>query len=176
MLKNTENSYGSITKIFHWVVALAIISLIAVGFTMHYMEPSPEKFELYGMHKASGVLVFMLVALRISWRFINQTVLPAKDLPNMLKLGAKAGHFMLYIFMLVMPISGITMSIFAGYDIPVFGLFTIPAMEKNLQIAGIAHTLHEIAAWGFAIMIVLHILAALYHHFIRRDDTLKKMV
>jgi cytochrome b561 len=65
MIKNTDNHYGIIAKLFHWLIAIAIISLITVGFIMSDMPPSPDKYELYGMHKASGVIVLMLVTLRV---------------------------------------------------------------------------------------------------------------
>ena len=177
MLKNTENSYGSIAKILHWVISFSIIGLIAVGFFMSSMDPAPEKFKLYGIHKAFGVTIFMLIILRILWRFTNKTVQAAEGVPPILQLAAKAGHLLLYIFMLTMPISGVMMSRFGGHDISVFNLFTIPAVaEKNMEIAGFFHSTHGYAAWGFVIVITTHILAALYHHFVRRDNTLIRMV
>ena len=177
MLKNTENSYGSIAKILHWVIGFSIIGLIAVGFLMSSMDPAPEKFELYGVHKAFGVTVFMLIILRILWRFTNKTVQAAEGVPPILQLAAKAGHLLLYIFMLTMPISGLLMSRFGGYDISVFNLFTIPAVaEKNIALAGFFHSTHEYAAWGFVILITTNILAHLYHHSVRKDTTLIRMV
>ena len=177
MLKNTENSYGSIAKILHWVIGLFIIGLIAVGFTMSSMDPSPEKFELYGMHKAFGVIVLCLIAIRILWRITNATVQATEGVPPILQLAAKAGHLLLYIFMLVMPISGVLMSRFSGYPISIFEIFTIPAAsEKSPELAKLFHTTHGYAAWGFVILITVHILAALYHHFIRKDDTLVRMI
>lgn len=177
MLKNTENSYGSIAKILHWVIGLFIICLIAVGFIMSSMDPAPEKFELYGMHKAFGVIVLCLVAIRILWRITNATVQATEGVPPILQLAAKAGHLLLYIFMLVMPISGVLMSRFGGYPISVFEIFTIPAAsEKSPELAKLFHATHGYAAWGFVILITVHILAALYHHFIRKDDTLVRMI
>lgn len=177
MLKNTENSYGSIAKILHWFIGLFIIGLIAVGFIMSSMDPAPEKFELYGMHKAFGVIVLCLVAIRILWRITNATVQAAEGVPPILQLAAKAGHLLLYIFMLVMPISGVLMSRFSGYPISVFEIFTIPAAsEKSPELAKLFHATHGYAAWGFVILISVHILAALYHHFIRKDNTLVRMI
>ena len=176
MLKNTENSYGLIAKIFHWLITLAIITLITVGFIMSSMDPSPDKYELYNIHKASGVMVLMLVILRLLWRFSNKIVQPPADLPNILKLAAKSGHLMLYVFMLLMPISGVLMSYFGGYDVSVFGLFVIPSADKSPQIAGMFHQIHVLGIWAFIAVIVLHISAALYHHFIRRDNVLIRMI
>jgi len=176
MIQNTESSYGWLAKLFHWLIALAIFALIFVGFTMSSMESSPDKFELYKMHKASGVVVLILVLLRLIWKYTNKTVEPPADLPSILKLAAKSGHFMLYVFMFLMPISGIMMSRFSGFDVSVFNLFIIPAAEKNTQVAGIFHQIHAIGIWFFIVVIVLHIGAALYHHFIRKDNVLMRMI
>lgn len=177
MLSNTKNSYGLISKLFHWIIAFSIFGLIFVGFTMADMAPSTEKYELYGMHKAFGTVIFMLIVLRLIWKFSDKTVEPPKDLPPILALLAKTGHFLLYVFMLSMPISGILMSYFAGYNVPVFGLFTIPAAAStSSQLAGIFHGIHTIGIFAFVAVIVLHIIAALYHHFIRRDGVLMRMI
>jgi cytochrome b561 len=176
MLKNTENSYGLIARLLHWIIAFSIIGLISVGFFMSSMENSPEKAELYGIHKAFGVIVLSLIVLRIIWRFSNKTVLPADGLPNIIKLAAKSGHFLLYIFMLIMPISGIMMSRLMGYDVSVFGLFTIPALTKDEVLAGFFYKIHTTAIWGFVVIIILHVGAAFYHHFIRKDNTLLRML
>jgi len=176
MLKNTENSYGLIARILHWVISFSIIGLICVGFFMSSMESSPEKFELYGMHKAFGVIVLSLIVFRIIWRLCDNVVLPPSGLPQMIRLAAKSGHFLLYVFMLIMPISGIMMSRFGGHDIPVFGLFVIPAFEKKGELATIFHTIHVTAIWGFIAVIIMHIGAAFYHHFIRKDNVLMRMI
>jgi cytochrome b561 len=177
MLKNTKNSYGLITKFFHWLIALAIIGLMTVGFNMANMPPSVEKYELYGMHKASGVVVFMLIILRLLWRLANETVQPPKNLPQILATAAKIGHFLLYVFMFSMPISGILMSYFSGNNVSVFGIFTIPAaVETAPKIAGFFHSIHVLGVLAFIAVIILHICAALYHHFIRRDNVLMRMI
>jgi len=176
MLRNTENSYGLIARILHWVIAFSIIGLISVGFLMSSMESSPEKFELYGTHKAFGVIVLSLIVFRIIWKLYDKGVLPPSDLPQIMKLAARSGHFLLYVFMLIMPISGVMMSRFAGYDISVFGLFVIPGLEKNEGLSTLFHTIHVTAIWGFIAVIIMHIGAAFYHHFIRKDNVLMRMI
>lgn len=176
MLNNTENTYGSIAKILHWVIGISIIGLLCVGFIMESMPPSPEKYEIYDTHKAFGILVLSLVLVRIVWRIINKTVLADESIPLMLQFAAKIGHFLLYICMLAMPISGALMSLLGGHDINMFGLFTISAFEQNLELAKFFHTTHGLVAWIFVALISTHILAAFYHHFIRKDNTLRKML
>ncbi len=177
MLSNTKNSYGLISKFFHWIIAFSIFGLMTVGFKMADMMPSTEKYELYGMHKAFGTVIFILIILRLIWKFSDKAVEPPKNFPPILTFLAKSGHFLLYVFMLSMPISGILMSYFSGHNVPVFNIFTIPAAAStSSQLAGIFHDIHTIGVLAFIAVIVLHITAALYHHFIRRDGVFMRMI
>ena len=106
MLKNTSSSYGLISKIFHWCMSLLIISMLIVGFTMTSMENSPDKWELYSMHKATGIVVLSLVSLRFLWRLSNARLDLPIDLPLWQKVASRATHYLLYVFMFLMPISG----------------------------------------------------------------------
>lgn len=176
MLKNTSSSYGLITRLFHWLISVAMITMIIVGFTMTSMAPSDDKWQLYGLHKASGVLVLALVFFRLLWRIINATVDLPSDLPGWQKLASNLTHYLLYMFMFLMPISGLLMASLGGHDINVFDLFTVSAFVKNIPVATFFHSIHVISAWGFSGLIALHICAGLYHHFIRRDNILVRMV
>ncbi|MBN8512501.1 MAG: cytochrome b [Rickettsiales bacterium] len=176
MLQNTDQTYGLIARIFHWLVALLIITLLIVGFYMTSLEPTEDKFKIYGMHKAFGLTVFVLILLRTLWRITNKYVQPPPDLPEVLKIAAVSGHLLLYVLMLVMPTSGMLMSLFGGHPISYFGLFTIDAFEKNAELAATFKNTHETTAWILVILISAHILAAIYHHFIRKDNVLLRML
>ncbi|MGC0372200.1 MAG: hypothetical protein DGJ47_000907 [Rickettsiaceae bacterium] len=176
MLKNTINSYGAITKILHWVTAIIIISIISVGFYMTSMDNSKEKYEIYALHKSFGIIVLCIVLSRIAWRGMNIKVAAVPNLPKILTSLASIGHFLLYIFMLIMPISGMTMSLFSGRSISFFNLFSIPAFAVNKQLASFFHLIHNISAKLLVALIIGHILGALYHHFIRKDQVLKRML
>ncbi len=101
---------------------------------------------------------------------------PLNELPLFVKFCSRVTHYLQYVFMLLMPISGVLMSILSGKEIPVFGIFTVPALEKNTQLAGIFYQIHVIAIWFFIALIIFHISAALYHHFIRKDQVLTRMI
>lgn len=175
-LKNTENSYGLVTKIFHWLVALLIITLLVVGYIMTEMAPSDQKWQIYAVHKATGTIVFMLVCLRILWRLINIEVLLPKDIPSWQKFAAKTTYLILYFFMLLMPISGILMTLLSGYAIDLFGLFTIDGWDANKPLASTFRSIHVFSSFILAGFVVLHILAAWYHHLIRKDNVLMRMI
>lgn len=177
MLKNTQNSFGSIAKTFHWIIALSIISMLAVGFIMVNMEPSSLRGTLYSLHKSTGVLILLLVILRFTWRAWN----PVPQLPNSLNPWhqrlAKLSPLTLYILMFIMPLSGITLSEAAGYPINVYNQFTLPMLlPKDPSISKIAATIHKYCAFVFIGTLILHIGAAFYHHFILKTNILKRML
>jgi len=176
MLKNTQDSYGLVARIFHWLMSIMIIILLTVGLIMTSMEPSDQKWEIYGMHKATGVVILFLACLRLLWRGINSAVTPPAGLNNLQMVGAKIVHYLLYICMFLMPISGIFMSLYGAHDIHVFGLFTIPAFEQNKELSGIFQFIHHTTAFILISLIVLHFAAAIYHHFIRKDNVLTRMI
>ncbi len=176
MLKNTINSYGWMARLLHWFVSIMILIMLAVGFIMVDMPPSDDKWFIYMMHKATGILLLLLVTFRLVWRVINISPSLPQDLSHLQKLASKIAHYFLYLSMFLMPISGILMSLFGDHNINIFNIFTIEAFEKNAQIASLFHETHIIMAFLLVGLIAAHIGAALYHHFIRKDDILVRMI
>ena len=176
MWGNTPTSYGKMSKILHWTMAVLILGMLSVGFYMTSLPDSDTKNTIYNMHKATGVVVLTILVFRILWRSNNYLVKPVSGLPWLIQKISLFTHVVLYLLMLAMPITGLLMSLFAGYNISVFGLFTIKSWRVDTQAATLFHDFHEALALILAILVCLHILAALYHHFIRKDDTLNRMI
>lgn len=177
MIKNTENKYGSIAKLLHWSIGLLIIGLIGVGFYMTDLPPSDSKWFVYGMHKATGMVVLTLVTIRVLWRYMGSS----PDLPDGMPLwqqkAARWTHYALYSMMVIMPLSGMVMSLMTDHPIDMFGLFTIPAIAKEPGIlAGVSYLMHTYVPYILIAIISLHFAAALYHHFVRKDDVLRRML
>jgi cytochrome b561 len=177
MLKNTLQKYGSVAKFFHWVIALLIIGMLCIGFYMDSLGNSPGRFKLVGWHKSVGISILLLAVLRLTWKFV--TISP--PLPNWMskldRFAAHSAHMLLYVIMLVMPLSGWAMSSAMGYHVSVFGLFTLPDLIAPDKDAG--HTLsvfHGYLAWVIVAVVTLHALAALLHHFYYRDTILRRML
>jgi cytochrome b561 len=165
LILNTEERYGAVSKIVHFVVALLIISMLTVGFVMANSKFNPT---LYFFHKSFGVLVLSLVSFRILWTLLNKkTKIKSKI--------AKLGHLGLYIFMFLMPISGLLMSLYKGYSVKVFNLFTIQSFEVNEALGNLFNQIHEVSAILLVLLIVGHVFMALFHQFILKDGLLKKM-
>lgn len=175
MIKNTSESYGIIARSFHWLMGLIIIGIIIAGFVMTSLEPNDQKWFIYAQHKAFGMIILTLIPLRLLWRFLNPQPKLPKETARWQVKAATLNVFFLYFCMLLMPFSGFLMSSFGGHPISIFNLFTIPPFEKH-QIGGIMHEIHEILAWGIAASVILHVLGALYHHFILKDNVLKRIL
>lgn len=176
MLKNTHNSYGTISKAFHWGMAALVLAMLGIGFFMGGMPASLTKLKTYNLHKSLGVTVLALVVLRMLWHlYAPRPALLA--LHAWERLAARAGHAALYFFMLAMPLSGWAMSAAAGRPVSFFGLFTLPDIAPaNPAIQRICHDIHEICALGLLAMVAAHFAAALKHHIIDKDDTLRRML
>jgi len=176
-LRNTEESYGKLTIILHWLMAIVIIGLIVAGFSIDFMEKGDFRSFVIGTHKATGFILIFIGLFRWYWMLTSKT-------PSILEGTTKAetgiAHgtkWMLMLLLLVMPISGMLMSMFHGYGINLYGLIEVtPWVEKNKEVAQIFGQIHEIAAYLISLMIGLHLLGAVRHHFIKKDDTLNRML
>jgi cytochrome b561 len=176
MLKNTTTSYGSMSKGLHWIMAVLIIGLLIVGIVMNRMDPSPDKWELYGLHKAFGVIAFTLILIRIAWKSVNPDPELPLTTPKWQQYASKINILSLYALMVLMPFSGMGMSLLGGHPINFFGLFTIEALSEKNPIGGIAHEAHWILGYIMIGLLILHVAAALQHHFIHKDNVLRRML
>ncbi len=176
LIRNTQNRYGLVTISLHWITAILMIGLLILGLYMVGLPVSPEKLKFYRWHKEFGAIVLALAFLRIVWRF--SSMVPTLDfLPVLERLGALAVHYAFYIFMFAMPITGWMMSSAAGFPVSFFGLFLLPDLvspNESLRI-----TLTETHKWlGYLLIvtIVLHVSASLKHHYINKDNVLRRML
>ncbi|MDF3054439.1 MAG: Cytochrome B561-like protein [Gammaproteobacteria bacterium] len=175
-IRNTPTHYGLIAKLFHWIMSLIVICMLCIGLYMVSLPNSLDKLQIYGYHKATGILVLSLVTLRVLWRCFNisPTLAP---MPNWQKISAHSLHIALYVFMFAMPLTGWMMSSAAGIPVSFFGLFVLPDLvSPNPTLLTFFDQTHKTLAFILIGMILLHLLAALKHHFINKDDTLRKMI
>lgn len=176
-LKNTANTFGSIAKSLHWIIALLIIGMLIFGY---FMEDFPASMEsvVYNTHKTIGIIILALVVLRLMWRFMNTQPAYSASYPAIMQKLAHLSHYALYIAMFLMPISGWVMSTAHG-KIPHFlgwFYFPMPGIPQNPVLANLALETHNTLAIIFIVLLVLHVAAALFHHFILRDNVLIRML
>ncbi len=176
-LKNTITRYGSIAKFFHWTVAFAVIGLLIVGFIMGNVQDKALKMQIYNVHKLIGLAVLVLMLLRLVWRLINvQPGYPAA-VPKWERKAARGVHDLLYLALIVMPLSGWMMSTAAGRP-PHLGswLLAMPGIEVNKELAHYFNTLHGILAWIIPAVLIIHIAAAVKHHWFDKNEVLIRML
>lgn len=174
-LKNTETRFGVVAILFHWIMAILIIGLLALGLYMIRLPLSLEKLKLYGWHKETGMLVLMLVMLRSIWRVSN--MIPSLSLPRWELWAARGVHYLFYVLMFAMPLTGWLMTSFSGFPVSFFGLFVFPDLvSTHPEYIHLFKKIHEWLGYGLIAIIVLHTCAALKHHFIDKDDILRRML
>lgn len=175
--RNTEASFGAVHKLLHWSIAALIIFMLALGLYMGEVPMGPDKYRLYGLHKATGMVVLLLAGLRLAWRLVNAVPPLPANTPRWQRLLANIVHKLLYVMMFAMPITGWIISSAAGFPVSVYGLFTVPvitAPDKALM-----HDMgevHENLAWILMALIAMHAGAALMHHFMYKDNILRRML
>ena len=174
----TDNPrYTATAKGLHWLMALMIFGLLALGFYMTDLPLSPQQLQYYSWHKWAGVSVFALVWLRLAWRITHRPPALSDRLSPAMQWAAHGGHFLLYALMVVIPVSGWLMSSAKGVPTVWFGVLPLPDLVgKDKELGDNLAELHEALNVGLLLLISGHALAALWHHFAHRDDTLRRML
>ena len=169
--------YTPVAKALHWLMALLLFGLLALGFTLTDLPLSPQKLQLYSWHKWAGVTVFLLVLFRLAWRVTHRPPALPDHLPKVMQFAAHAGHALLYLLMIAIPLSGWLMSSAKGFQTVWFGILPIPDLvDKNQELGDLLQSVHENLNLLFAVLIVGHVGAALKHHLIDKDDILIRML
>jgi cytochrome b561 len=176
MLKNTRTKYGMIAKILHWGMALLFFGMFPLGYIMEGLADADFKFSLFDLHKATGLVLFSLVALRLCWRFISDQPGLDQSVPLWQRRAASGNIIFLYLLMVAMPVSGFFMSTLGGHDISFYGLFTVAALAHDKAASGFFAYIHEYVSYAMIAAFILHLLGALYHHYVLKDNVLKRMV
>jgi len=176
-LGNTTETYGSASRGVHWLTVVLIAAAFILASIMTDMANSPDKFRLYGLHKSIGVTVLALGLFRMIWTVVQPSPRVLGNPPRWQEASAKAVHGLLLLWLVAMPLSGWLMSSAGGHPVSVFGLFTLPDVVG--QDRTFAHTLretHEVFANLGLILIAAHVGAALWHHIVVKDGTLRRML
>jgi cytochrome b561/polyisoprenoid-binding protein YceI len=175
-LRNTEQEYGTAAKGFHWLIAVLIITILAIGLIMVDMDRGPGKFALFRWHKSLGITVLGLAALRICWRLGSLQPLSLAAHAVWEKTLAGITHFLLYFCMVAMPLSGWLMSSAKGTKVSAWGFALPDLIGQNRPLGQLLTTFHVYTAYGLIGLIGLHAAGALKHHVIDRDETLRRML
>ncbi|WP_458526784.1 cytochrome b [Onishia taeanensis] len=176
MWRNTRKGWGIVSIMLHWVSALAIIGLFALGWWMTDLGYYDSWYNLAPWwHRSIGILLFAATLARLAWRLTGTT--PALPGARLERLAAELGHLGLYVLLGVVLVSGYLISTADGRGISVFDWFEVPALVSDFpNQATLAGTVHWYAALALIGLAAVHMLAALKHHFIDRHDILVRML
>ncbi|MGB0466866.1 MAG: cytochrome b [Pontibacterium sp.] len=173
---NTYSKFSKLTVILHWLIAFAMIGSLAFGLYLEELPRSPDKGALIGLHKSVGLLILLFALYRVIHRLRNPLPQPLTVSPHWQQKLATAVHFVLLAGTLLMPVSGIIMSVGGGYPVGLFGLELIAAGEGHELLSNAGKAMHGLGGKLLILAIVLHIAGALKHHFIDKDGILKRML
>ena len=169
--------YTATAKGLHWLMAILIFGLLALGFYMQDLPLSPEKLQFYSWHKWAGVTVFALVWLRLLWRVTHRPPAYPISMSGLQQALAHTGHLVLYVLMIVIPLSGWLMSSAKGVPTVWFGVLPLPDLiGRDKELGKQLAELHSALNIGFLVLIGGHAAAALFHHLVHKDDTLRRML
>ncbi len=178
MIRNTSSSWGSLARWFHWVLGLVIIGMIAYGWWMNHIPARADRFFYRSIHADIGYLLLLLMVVRVLWRAVNPTPASPAGTPRWQWVAAQVNHWALYIVTILVAVLGWAHS---GARTPNysdwFGLFHVPQITSpDKAAAGVYEDRHILAAYVLLALIVLHIAAACWHHFVKRDRVASRMI
>lgn len=161
----------------HWSIAALVLTGLFMGWTMTEMEVSPQRLKVYNWHKWVGVTVLALAVLRLAWRLTHRPPPLAAATPGWQRAGARIAHGLLYLLLIAMPVSGWIYSNYTGYPVVYLGKIPLPDLvERNRELAPQWLDVHVTLSVVLVVVVALHVLAALYHQFVLRDGTLRRML
>lgn len=176
-IRNTTRRWGAVTQTLHWLIVVLIVLQVILAVVAEELPISSRKITWFGYHKSVGLTILALALIRLAWRSGN----PTPELPPALKPYERAlarfTHAALYVLLFALPLSGWTMSSARGFSVSWFGLFQLPDLvPRNHSLYEALVATHVTLVCVLAVVVALHIAGALKHHFVLRDDVLRRML
>jgi len=176
-IRNTTARWGSISQFFHWLIVVLIIVQVTLASLADDLPLGMKKLAMLARHKSVGITILGLVVLRLLWRWAN----PTPTLPDTLKpyerVLATITHAGLYLLLFALPLTGWMMSSARGFPVSWFGFIQLPDLvPKNKALYDAFLETHETLVWVLYVIVALHVLAALKHHFMLKDHVLRRML
>ena len=175
--RNTTRSWGSVSKLLHWLVVLLIVNQLVIAERADSLPIGIAKLQALAWHKSFGITILMLAVLRLAWRWMNPVPDLSADTRPWERVLAKLSHFLLYALIFAMPLSGWLMSSAKNFPVSWFRLFQLPDLvapdERTYQLM---RDLHHLLFDLLVVVAAVHVAGALKHHFIDRNDVLKRML
>jgi cytochrome b561 len=172
--------YGAIAKLFHWVTLGLMLVALPLGFVIQHVKDD-SKMGFYALHESVGLTILFVALARLAWRWLSPPPSQPNDMPKMLRTASTAVHHALYGLLILQPALGFMATNAWGFPMrgatAYLGFIEFPKfMEAWESLAKILSLLHGIGGWLLVVLIVLHVGGALFHHAVRRDGTLMRMI
>ena len=171
---NSQSEYGLLAKLFHWVTFIVLIAQVPFGFYLVGLEFSDERIDLENIHILVGITVFYVTLFRLIWKFFNPSPSETKSYFKGQVFIGKANHFLLYLSIFTITISGILKKLYMGEKLN-FIFFKYGFKKDNFQLADLYYEVHIYANYLLIVLVVLHILAVIVHHIIFKDKIFNKI-
>lgn len=178
MIRNTSSSWGSISRALHWILGTAIIGMLAYGAWMNHFPARPDRFFYRSIHADIGYAVLLLTVIRLVWRSVNPTPSLPQDMTHWQRILARVSHGALYAVTILVAVlgwahSGAREKNYSDW----FGLFHVPQFTSpDKAVADAYEDRHIFFAYVLLALVVIHLAAAVWHHFVRRDRVTARMI
>jgi len=179
-----DGQYGALAKLFHWTTVVLMGVALPAGFLLKYIterDANAYKYAAYAIHESAGLTILFVAILRLVWRRLSPPPAHAAHLPPLMRRASNAVHHALYAMLIIQPLMGFLATNAFGFPLQgataYLGLFDLPKfMDAHETLGKIFGTIHTIGGYLTAFLLVAHIGAAIFHHAIRRDGTLLRML
>lgn len=172
-----EDKYNRAAIVLHWFMAFMLIAQFAFGLWMEEIPKDPPGVRAYwfNLHKSFGLILGFLVLYRLGWRITHSVPPHMPHMPDWQAKVAKLTHALMYVVMIMLPLSGFLGSSFSQYPVKFFG-YPLPRLwEPQSELKALCSEVHETTAWALAALLALHVLAVAWHVVVKRDGLLKRM-
>ena len=177
MIRNDARRYGAVAQTLHWLIAAMIFVMFPLGWYMEDLPLSQQKLDLYEIHKSLGLTIFTLAVLRLLWRLFNPAPPFPPQMPGWERIAARVTHATIYALILIQPVIGFLQSNAANFPVVVWGVLPLPALIGTDEALGeTLMAVHAVIANVLFVLVALHAAAALRHHFLLKDDVLRRML
>ncbi|HKD29480.1 MAG TPA: cytochrome b [Xanthobacteraceae bacterium] len=174
---NASTAYSATARALHWITAALVLTLLPLGLVIANEWGGPLQDPLYDLHRSIGAVVIPLIILRLGYRLTHPPLPLPEDIPPLQQLAAGATHWALYALLIVQPFIGWVATSAYRAPITVFGLFELPPIwPQDRPLSERLFVVHALIGAAIAGLAAVHIGAALYHHFVRKDRVLMRMV
>lgn len=167
--------YNTTAKLLHWVLAALLIGLLCLGWYMVSIQAEPNSGKYFSLHKSFGIIAAVLILFRLSWRLSHESLSLPISIPQWQAIIYRITHWLLYLFMILMPLTGFLGASYSSHGVAFFGLKIPNWATQNKDISNNLFEIHGVIAWILVALIILHVLAAFKHLLIDKDQIFQRM-